>query len=53
MVSISAPERRAALTAFSSFLAAAVGAFFRTTTGSQSCLIGPIPAIAFSPPRCR
>lgn len=40
-VSISAPERRAALTAFSSFLAAAVGAFFLITTGSQSCVMGP------------
>lgn len=47
MVSISAPERRAALTAFSSFLAAALGAFFLITTGSQSCEIGPIPDIAF------
>lgn len=37
IVSISAPERRAALTAFSSLRAAAVGAFFRITTGSQSC----------------
>ncbi|KAF5787230.1 hypothetical protein HanXRQr2_Chr10g0450441 [Helianthus annuus] len=36
-VSISAPARRAALTAFSSLRAAAVGAFLRMTTGSQSC----------------
>jgi len=41
MVSISAPARRAALTALSSFLAAAVGAFLRRTTGSQSCETGP------------
>jgi len=47
MVSISAPERRAALTAFSSFLAAALGAFLRITTGSQSCEIGPPPDIFF------
>lgn len=46
-VSMSAPARRAALTAFSSFLAAALGAFLRITTGSQSCEIGPIPAISF------
>lgn len=48
-VSISAPARRAALTAFSSFLAAAFGAFLRMTTGSQSCEIGPTPAISLSP----
>lgn len=45
MVSISAPERRAALTALSSFLAAEVGAFLRRTTGSQSCERGPTPDI--------
>ena len=45
-VSISAPERRAALTAFSSFLAAAVGAFLRRTTGSQSWDRGPTPDMA-------
>ena len=45
-VSISAPARRAALTAFSSFLAAALGAFFLITTGSQSCEIGPTPDMA-------
>lgn len=44
-VSISAPIRRAALTFFSSFLAAALRGFFRSTTGSQSCVRGPIPAI--------
>lgn len=44
-VSISAPLRRAALTAFSSFLAAAFRGFFRITTGSQSCVRGPVPAI--------
>lgn len=43
--SISAPARRAALTVFSSFLAAAFGAFFLITTGSQSCVIGPTPDI--------
>ncbi|XP_070677864.1 uncharacterized protein [Malus domestica] len=32
---------RTALTAFSSFLAAALGAFFLMTTGSQSCVMGP------------
>lgn len=41
-VSISAPARRAALTAFSSLRAAAVGAFLRITTGSQSCDIPDI-----------
>ncbi|MFS7896262.1 hypothetical protein Hanom_Chr00s004379g01721661 [Helianthus anomalus] len=40
-VSISAPARRAALTAFSSLRAAAVGAFLRITTGSQSCAMWP------------
>jgi len=52
MVSIGPPARRASFTAFSSFLAAALGAFFLTTTGSQSCDTGPIPAMApfsFSP----
>ncbi len=52
MVSIGPPARRASFTAFSSFLAAAPGAFFLTTTGSQSCDTGPIPAMApfsFSP----
>ncbi|MFS7923720.1 hypothetical protein Hanom_Chr03g00264081 [Helianthus anomalus] len=34
-VSTSAPARRAALTAFSSLRAAAVGAFLRITTGSS------------------
>ncbi len=46
MVSIGPPARRASFTAFSSFLAAAPGAFFLTTTGSQSCDTGPIPAMA-------
>ncbi|BAT92369.1 hypothetical protein VIGAN_07107100, partial [Vigna angularis var. angularis] len=43
MVSMSAPVRRAALTAFSSLRAAEVGAFLRSTTGSQSCDRGPTP----------
>ena len=46
MVSIGPPARRAALTAFSSFFADAFGAFFLTTTGSQSCVKGPTPAIS-------
>lgn len=46
MVSIGPPARRAALTAFSSFFAEAFGAFFLTTTGSQSCVKGPTPAIS-------
>lgn len=46
MVSIGPPARRAAFTAFSSFFAEAFGAFFLTTTGSQSCVKGPTPAIS-------
>ncbi|KAF2610189.1 hypothetical protein F2Q70_00008751 [Brassica cretica] len=46
--SISAPDRRAALTVFSSRLAAELGALFRITTGSQSCVIGPTPAMISS-----
>ncbi len=46
IVSIGPPLRRASFTAFSSFLAAAFGTFFLTTTGSQSCDTGPpIPAM--------
>lgn len=48
IVSMGPPARRASFTAFSSFLADALGAFFLTTTGSQSCDTGPIPAMASS-----